>query len=144
MDLAGGVWIVFGPDPDELVEMVSAQDRRVAGEVVEVVHDDGDEEIQHEERAEEDEGHEVDVGDIGAATLRVLLLVGLGVAVPALYAGQHDVWPGLARCAPKVESHDGLSTECRHAPPSRRKSIGTRELLRVLWRVHRSRRKPHL
>lgn len=82
MDLAGGVRIVLGPDPDELVEMVRAQDRRVAGEIIEVVHDDGDEEVQHEERAEEDERHEVDVGDVGAATARPLL--GPRVAVTAL------------------------------------------------------------
>lgn len=55
VNFAGGVRIVLGPDPYELVEMMGAQDRRVAREVIEVVHDDGDEEIQHEERAEEDE-----------------------------------------------------------------------------------------
>lgn len=105
MYLAGGIRIVLGPDPDELVEMMSAQNRRIAGEVIEVVHDDGDEEIQHEERAEEDEGDEVDVGDIGAAIVRFLRLLGLGVARLALYAGQHDVRPGLARCTPGVKLH---------------------------------------
>lgn len=30
MDLARCVWIVFGPDPDELVQVMSAQDRRVS------------------------------------------------------------------------------------------------------------------
>ena len=38
-------------------------------EVVKVVHDDGDEEVEHDERAEEDEGDEVNVGHGGAATL---------------------------------------------------------------------------
>lgn len=99
MDLTGGVRIVLGPDPHELVEMMRAQDRRVPREIIEVVHDDGDEEIQHEERAEEDERHEVDVGDVGAAAFRLLLL-GLRVAGTALYAGQHDVRPGLARSTP--------------------------------------------
>lgn len=45
MDLASGVRIVLGPDPDKLVKMMRTQDWRVAGEVIEVVHDDGDEEI---------------------------------------------------------------------------------------------------
>lgn len=64
VDLAGGVRIVLGPDPHELVEMMRAQDRRVPREVIEIVHDDGDEEIQHEERAEENERHEVGVGHV--------------------------------------------------------------------------------
>ena len=38
-------------------------------EVVKVVHDDGDEEVQHDECAEEDEGDKVDVGAVGAASL---------------------------------------------------------------------------
>lgn len=100
VDLAGGVRIVLGPDPHELVEMMRAQDRRVPGEVIEVVHDDGDEEIQHEERAEENERHEVGVGHVGAATVRLLLL-GLRVAGTTLQARQHDVRPGLARGTPE-------------------------------------------
>lgn len=100
MDLAGGIRIVLGPDPHEFVEMMGAQDRRVPSEIVEIVHDDGDEEIQHEKRAEEDERHEVSVGDVGAATVRLVLL-GLRVARTTLYAGQHDVRPGLARSTPE-------------------------------------------
>lgn len=96
VDLAGGVRIILGPDPHELVEMMRAQDRRVPRKVIEVVHDDGDEEIQHEERAEENERHEVGVGDVGAAALRLLFL-GLRVAGTTLQARQHDVRPGLAR-----------------------------------------------
>ena len=65
--------------------MVRAQNRRVPGifntelssrrkatkpgQIVEVVHDDGDEEVDHDEGAEEDEGDEVDVGHVGAAGL---------------------------------------------------------------------------
>ena len=65
--------------------MVRAQNRRVPGifnselssrrkatkpgQIVEVVHDDGDEEVDHDEGAEEDEGDEVDVGHVGAAAL---------------------------------------------------------------------------
>jgi hypothetical protein len=41
----------------------------VPGEIVEVVHDDGHEEIEHEEAAEEDEGDEEGEGDVRAAGL---------------------------------------------------------------------------
>ena len=44
--------------------MMSAEDRRVSGEIVKVVHDDSDEQIQHEERAEEDERDEIAVGHV--------------------------------------------------------------------------------
>ena len=73
------------PGGDELAKMVRAQNRRVPaifnselssrrkatkpGQIVEVVHDDGDEEVDHDEGAEEDEGDEVDVGHVGAAAL---------------------------------------------------------------------------
>lgn len=100
MNLAGGIRIVFGPNPHKLVEMMRAQNRRVPRQVIEVVHNDGDKEIQHEERAKEDERHEVNVGDVGAATLRLRFL-GLRIAVLALYAGQHDVRPGLTRGTPE-------------------------------------------
>ena len=39
--------VVLRPDSDELVEMVGPQDGRVSGQVVEVVHDDGNEQVQH-------------------------------------------------------------------------------------------------
>ena len=39
--------VVFGPDPNELVEMVRAKDGGIPGQVVKVVHDDGDEKIEH-------------------------------------------------------------------------------------------------
>ena len=61
--------VVLGPDGDELSQVVRPQDGRVPGQVVEVVHDDSDEEVEHDERAQEDEGHEVDVRQGGAAVL---------------------------------------------------------------------------
>lgn len=99
MDLAGGVRVVLGPDADELVEVVGAQDRRVPRQVVKVVHDDGDEQVQHEERTEEYERDEVGVGDV-RSTAAWLLLPCLHVARPTLDAGQHDVRPSLAGRAP--------------------------------------------
>ena len=38
-----GVRVVFGPHPDVLVQVMGAQNWRVTGQVVEVVHDDGNE-----------------------------------------------------------------------------------------------------
>ena len=43
--------VVLGPDADELVEVVRAEDGGVPGEVVEVVHDDRHEEVEHDEGA---------------------------------------------------------------------------------------------
>lgn len=39
--------IVIGPDSNELVKMVRTENRGVPCQVVEVVHDDGNEQIQH-------------------------------------------------------------------------------------------------
>lgn len=43
--------IKIGPNADELVEMVGAQNGGVPGQIVEVVHDHGDEEIEHLRRS---------------------------------------------------------------------------------------------
>ena len=64
-----GIRIILGPERDELPEVVGPKDRPVPCEVVEVVHDDGHKKVQHDEGAEEDEGHKVDVRDVRAAGL---------------------------------------------------------------------------
>ena len=89
--------------------MVRAEDGGVPGEVVEVVHDDGDEEVEHDEGAEEDEGDEVEVGEGRAARLlrveqlarRGVVAVRARVALLPARARQHDVRPRLPRRAPK-------------------------------------------
>ena len=43
---------------------MGSKDGRIAGEVVEIVHDDGDEQIEHDEGTQEDEGDKVDVGNV--------------------------------------------------------------------------------
>ncbi len=96
--------IIFCPNPDELVQMVSAQDRRISCQVVEVVHDDGDEQVEHEKGAEENEGDEVGVGEHRTAGLervddlpgRLIVLERSWVADAAGLAGQHDTRPSLA------------------------------------------------
>ena len=96
--------VVFGPDADELIEVVGAEDGGVPRQVVKVVHDDGDEEIEHDEGAEEDEGDKVEVRDgRSAGLLRVEDLPRRGV-VPVrprvtlltACARQHDVGPRFA------------------------------------------------
>lgn len=42
--------------------MMRSKNRGIASEVIEVVHNDRHEEIEHEEGAEEDEGDEIEVG----------------------------------------------------------------------------------
>ena len=93
--------------------MVGAEDGGVPGQVVEVVHDDGHEQVEHDEAAEEDEGDEVYIGDIRATGLvRVYQEASLVPLVSSLITGsagqtvQHDVWPGLSRGAPEHNAGD--------------------------------------
>ncbi len=90
--------------------MVSPQDGRVSGQVVEVVHDDGHEQVEHQERAEEDEGDEVGVGKGWAASLegvdnlarRLVVLERPRVANAAGLAGQHDAGPSFSSGASEI------------------------------------------
>ncbi len=66
-----GVGVVLGPECDELPQVVEPKDGPVPGQVVEVVHDDGHKEVQHEEGADDEETDEVGVGKVGAAAPRV-------------------------------------------------------------------------
>jgi hypothetical protein len=66
-----GVGVVLGPEGDELPQVVESKDGPVPGQVVEVVHDDGNKEVQHEEGANDKEADEVGVGKVSAAPPRV-------------------------------------------------------------------------
>ena len=79
LDEALGVGVVLGPEVHELAEVVRPEDRPVAGEVVEVVHDDGDEEVEHKEGAHHEEADEEGVGHVGAAALGLAGVVRFGV-----------------------------------------------------------------
>ena len=93
--------------------MVGTQDRTVSGEVIKVVHDDGHEQVEHEEAAEEDEGDKEEVGDVAAAGLArfqelpsgAVLLDGPGITFLPGSACQHDVGPGLTRRTSEAESY---------------------------------------
>ena len=109
--------VVLGPDSDELVQVVSPQDGAVSRQVVKVVHDDGHEQVEHEEAAEEDEGDKEEVSDVAAAGLARIEelpcggvpLEGPGVAGLASTTRQHDVGPRLSCGAPATPQ--ALSTQ---------------------------------
>ena len=84
LDEALGVGVILGPEVHELAEVVRPEDGPVAGEVVEVVHDDGDEEVEHKEGAHHEEADEEGVGHVGATTLRLAGVVRFGVTNGAL------------------------------------------------------------
>ena len=55
LDPALGVGVVLAPQPDKLVEMVGSEDGPVPGQVVKVVHDDGNKQVEDEEGADDEE-----------------------------------------------------------------------------------------
>ena len=67
LDPALGVGVVLAPQPDKLVEMVGSEDGPVPGQVVKVVHDDGNKQVEDEEGADDEERDEVDVGKVSSA-----------------------------------------------------------------------------
>ena len=107
--------VVLAPHGDELAEMVGSEDGGVPGEVVEAVHDDGDDDVEHDEGAEEDEGDEVGDGQVVAARLLDghagggVVRDGHGVAGTALHAGVHYLGPRLSRRSPGGKKEEGES-----------------------------------
>ena len=59
-----GVWVVFGPYVAVLVEVMRSEDGPVSCQVIEIFHDDGDEEVDDEERANHVESDEVNVSEV--------------------------------------------------------------------------------
>lgn len=108
-------WIVFAPNGDELRQVMRAQNGRVARQIVEAVHNDGDHNVEHNEAAQEDEGNKIEIGDVGAAclvrihwqTCRLIELDGTLVAKPAGDTSHHDVRPGFSGRASK-QHHESL------------------------------------
>lgn len=100
-----GIRIVFAPQADELVQMMRTQNTPVPGQVIEVVHNDGHEQVDDEERAQHIKGNEVGEGDAGTASV-VVCVVRSGVALHnerPIAAIQHNVLPGLA--SRRTEKH---------------------------------------
>ena len=59
-----GAWVVLRPNSDKLVQVMSSQNGGIACQVIEVVHDDSHEKIEHEEGTEEDKGDEIKVRNL--------------------------------------------------------------------------------
>ena len=57
-------WVVLRPNSDKLVQVMSSQNGGIACQVIEVVHDDSHEKIEHEEGTEEDKGDEIKVRNL--------------------------------------------------------------------------------
>ena len=74
-----GVWVILRPKVNKLSKMVGPKDGPVPREVIEVVHDDGNEEVEHKEGAHHKEADEEWIGHIGAATLRLASVIRQGV-----------------------------------------------------------------
>ena len=55
-----------------LIEVMRTEYGPVPGEIVEVVHDDGDKEVEDEEWADNEETDEVKVSEIASTAIRVL------------------------------------------------------------------------
>ena len=67
LDEPFGIGIILAPEMNKLREMVRPKNGPIPGEVVKVVHDDGNEEVEDEEGANDEEADEVGIGNIGAA-----------------------------------------------------------------------------
>ena len=75
LDEALGVWVILRPEVNKLPEMVGPEDGPIPREVVEVVHDDGNEEVEHKEGANNEEADEEGIGHIGTAALRLASII---------------------------------------------------------------------
>ena len=64
-----GAWVVLRPNSDKLVQVMSSQNGGIACQVIEVVHDDSHEKIEHEEGTEEDKGDEIKVRNLRPTSL---------------------------------------------------------------------------
>ena len=90
--------------------MVAPKNRTVSCQVIEIVHNNGHKQVDHDEATEEDETDKVKVGCVAATTLvRIEQFSGGGVASIRLFitgssafACQHDVRPGLPCCTPVI------------------------------------------
>ncbi len=80
-DAPFGIWVVLGPEAHEFVQVVRTKDGPIPGEVVKVVHDDGNEQVEDEKGADDEEGDEVREGEVGAAAGRIVRVLRRGIAL---------------------------------------------------------------
>ena len=102
-DASFGIRIVFTPQPDKLVEMVGAQNGPIPGQVVKVIHDDGNEQVENEEGTDNEKGDEIRVGEIGTTTRRISGIFGKRITYDrrVFFARQHDFLPSFTGGRPK-------------------------------------------
>ena len=101
-------WIKICPGCYEFSQVMRAKNGRVTCEVVKIIHDDGHEQVQHDERAEEDERYEVDIRHVWSTSLfwiqksssSFVPLIGIDIAWPTWQPIQHNVRPGFTSSTP--------------------------------------------
>lgn len=93
-----GVRIVLAPKANKLIQVVRAQDGPISRQIVEVVHDDSDEQIENEEGANDEKGDEVGISKVRSAPGRIAGVLGSLVTddLRVFLAGQHDFLPSFA------------------------------------------------
>ena len=148
-------WVVFGPDPDELVQVMGSENGRVPSEVIEVVHDDSNEQVQHEEGTEEDERDEVSVSQSRSTSLdfdsrcgevsRVHYGVGSGRVVGVSVHRGHVVQYGVVGQRPRFTRSSGFAGKhntwpsfSRGAPRHHVKVIVVEHVLYTFWEENAS------
>ena len=101
--------IEIRPHPDKVIEVLRAHNGPVTGEVVEIVHNYGHQDVEYHKGTHKVEGGEVHVGKVGS-TETARRLVGLRVAqhMDPVGAGHHNVLPRFAGRATEKEQ-DGVS-----------------------------------
>ena len=128
-DAAFGIRIVFAPQAHKLVQVMrslgmkrlmvmkpyafiknhsqklSHQNRPISGQVVEVVHDDSDEQVQDQKGTDNKEGDEIRICEIRATTVRTSAIFGFVIAndFGIFLAIQHDFLPSFTSC--RSEQH---------------------------------------
>ena len=70
LDETLGIWIIFRPEMDKFSQMMRAKDGPITGEVVKVVHDDGNEQVENQEGTNDKETDEERISHIGSASFR--------------------------------------------------------------------------
>ena len=118
---------MIGPDSNEFVQMMRTENRRVSSQIVEVVHDDGHEQVQHlmcghccvcvktlysiciyiayQEWRQEDETRKIYIAESVATGVALVAIEDIRTGQSALLAsraGHHYVLPAFACCTSKI------------------------------------------
>jgi hypothetical protein len=107
-----GLGVVLGPELHKVVQVMRAENGPISRQVVEIVHDDGHEQVDNQEGAQAHKGHKVGNGHPAGAVLLLRAAVALCARRPRKRIARldrlnrdHDLLPRLARGRPK-EHHE--------------------------------------